>query len=255
MKDYKCLLSAIKAREQGIPYSKIAQQLGVPASTIKDWIKRTQAMELNYASLKTLSADELNSLYAPRDNATFINKFNPTWEEFVVRESGTGGNTDSLYADYLKQCPPNQEAFSRSAFYRELGKMREVLGPKLKPITIANSLTPGQIAMIDYSGDGILIHNDTDKTTTAQVFVEVLASSGLIFCMATLTQKRTDWLTAIAAMFHFYGGVTEEHWLDNSTSLVKKADKYSPTLSEDFKNFCDQYQTLGFPANLSTRPL
>ena len=83
MKDYKCLLSAIKAREQGIPYSKIAQQLGVPASTIKDWIKRTQAMELKYASLKTLSADELNSLCALRGNATFINKFNLASEECV----------------------------------------------------------------------------------------------------------------------------------------------------------------------------
>ena len=40
-------------------------------------------MELDYASLKTLSADELNSLCALRGNATFINTFNLASEECV----------------------------------------------------------------------------------------------------------------------------------------------------------------------------
>lgn len=46
-------------------------------------------------------------------------------------------------------------------------------------------------------------------------------------------------------MFHYFDGVTEETWLDNSTPLVKNADKYDPDLATEFSNFCDYYNTLG----------
>ena len=42
-------------------------------------------------------------------------------------------------------------------------------------------------------------------------------------------------------MFHYFDGVTDETWLDNSTPLVKNADKYDPDLAPEFSNFCDYY--------------
>ncbi len=48
-------------------------------------------------------------------------------------------------------------------------------------------------------------------------------------------------------MFHYFDGVTDETWLDNSTPLVKNADKYDPDLATEFSNFCDYYNTLALP--------
>ena len=79
-----------------------------------------------------------------------------------------------------------------------------------------------------------------------QIFVGVLCYSGLIFCTATNGQTREDWLAGITKMFHYFDGVTDETWLDNSTPLVKNADKYDPDLATEFSNFCDYYNTLGY---------
>lgn len=44
-------------------------------------------------------------------------------------------------------------------------------------------------------------------------------------------------------MFKFFGGVTDELWLDNSTPLVHKADRVDPILAPEFINFCEHYGT------------
>ncbi len=37
-------------------------------------------------------------------------------------------------------------------------------------------------------------------------------------------------------MFHYFDGVIDETWFDNSTPLVKNADKYDPDLAPEFSN-------------------
>jgi transposase len=64
----------------------------------------------------------------------------------------------------------------------------------------------------------------------------VFCYSGLIFCTATSSQTREDWLTGITEMFHYFDGVIDETWFDNSTPLVKNADKYDPDLAPEFSN-------------------
>lgn len=49
-------------------------------------------------------------------------------------------------------------------------------------------------------------------------------------------------------MFHYFDGFKDEIWLDNSTPLVKNADKYDPDLAPEFSNVCDHYNTLGYAA-------
>ena len=60
--------------------------------------------------------------------------------------------------------------------------------------------------------------------------------SGVIFCTATNGQTREDWLTGISKMFHYFDGVTDETWLDNSIPLVKNAGKYDPDFATEFSN-------------------
>ena len=246
MKDSEKFITAVKGRAQGLSFGSLAKRLGVPKSTIRGWLALAAELGLTYARLRLLSQKELQELLARKSPQRSSNKYEPRWEDFVIKAESPG-DKGSLYRIYKDSCPSGVAPMSRSAFYRELFKMKEVLGPTLRPITIANSFEPGRLAMIDYSGDGLPITTETGKVSKAQIFVGVLGCSGLIYCQATPGQTREDWLTATAAMFHYFGGLTEELWLDNSTSLVKKADAYSPVLSEEFKAFCLRYGIVGYP--------
>lgn len=134
---------------------------------------------------------------------------------------------------------------SKSLFYSEYRRMKDTFPDDVVAMHVANTFYPGRIAMVDYSGDPLVMRSGPLAGKKLQVFVGVLPFSSLTFVVATETQRRGDWLRAIAGMFKFYGGVTEELWLDNSTSLVMKADKFDPVLSPEFRNFCAQYEVKG----------
>lgn len=81
--------------------------------------------------------------------------------------------------------------------------------------------------MIDYSGDPLHYMSD-GKIRKAEIFVAVMPYSNYIFCLATPDQKRQSWLMACKAMLEYFGAVPEYVFLDNSTSLVTKADLFAP---------------------------
>ncbi len=98
---------------------------------------------------------------------------------------------------------------------------------------------------IDYSEDGVCWKNKKDGSVKrTQIFVGMLER--LIFCTDTNGQIREGWLVGITKIFHYFDGDMDETWLDNSTSLVKSADKYDLDPAPEFNNFWDYYNTLGY---------
>ena len=79
----------------------------------------------------------------------------------------------------------------------------------------------------------VIRDNQTQSTSTAQIFVAVMAGFGYIFCCAAPHQTRDDWLDAQVKMMNFFDGVSRHIYLDNSTSLVLKADKFNPKISDE----------------------
>ena len=112
-------------------------------------------------------------------------------------------------------------------------------------VELINQWDFGYVAMIDYSGDTLpWTPNGLGKVAAAQIFVGVLPASGYIFCCATERQTRDDWLDAQTKMLTFFGGVPKHIYLDNSTSLVTKPDKYCPRIRRQYREFCDYYGTI-----------
>lgn len=101
--------------------------------------------------------------------------------------------------------------------------------------------TPGQVAMIDYSGDPLHYTTSDGKRHKAEIFVAVMPYSNLTFCLATQDQTRQSWLKACKEMLEFFGAVPEYVLLDNSTSLVTKADLFEPQFCADFKGMAAYY--------------
>ncbi len=245
MLNIKKLTEAVRLHESGMPQSQISGRIGVGKSTVGDWIRRAAALALSYEKLQSMGQFDLMQIW---DKPTWLKSglYFPDWAGILASISSRTDTIQTSYEKYLASCPKGSIAQSRSSFYREAKRQIANAPGELQELHMHNSFNPGTVAMIDYSGDGIDIRCAKGGKTTAQVFVGVLGFSGYIYCCATQRQTRSDWLRAIADMFHFFGGVTTELWLDNSTPLVKKADCTDPVLSPEFVNFCEQYGTDGF---------
>ena len=95
--------------------------------------------------------------------------------------------------------------------------------------------------MIDYSGDPLYYTDPNGKQRKAEIFVGVMPYSNFIFCTATSDQTRQSWLLGCKAMLEYFGAVPEYIFLDNSTSLVTRADLYEPQYCAEFKGFAGYY--------------
>ncbi len=240
------VIEAIRLKEAGVTTSAISKKLLAPTSTINEWLKKAKQNNLTAENLRTLSEQDIEEILRPRSWFR-QNVFLPDYEDLLVKASAPKMTVQNVYSQYLASVPEGCEPISKATFYRELKRTKQLASKELQDVCLLNSFTPGHMCMIDYSGDGVCWKNKNDGSVqTAQIFVGVLCYSGLIFCTATNGQTREDWLAGITKMFHYFDGVTDETWLDNSTPLVKNADKYDPDLATEFSNFCDYYNTLGY---------
>lgn len=243
MYDLKTFREILRLRTKGDSLSKISAQLKVPRSTLRGWFKVCEQSGFTYEGLKGMTLEaflaSVNRLRQPSCRC-----FQPDWNDILEDVSRNRRSLQLCFEDYLRRCPKGSQPMGRSAFYLRFRSLRDALPPEMHRLYLHNSFAAGSVAMIDYSGDGIdYVDTKKNKVCTAQIFVGVLGHSGMIFCRATPDQKRDSWLTAIADMFAAFGGVTEELWLDNATPLVIKASRLEPTLSPEFVNFCEQYDT------------
>ena len=243
MYDLKTFREILRLRTKGDSLSKISAQLKIPRSTLRGWIKVSEQSGFTYQELKGMTHEaflaSVNQIRQPTCRC-----FQPDWNTVLEDVSRNRRSLQLSFEDYLRSCPQGSRPMGRSAFYAHFRSLRDALPPEMHRPYLHNSFSAGSVAMIDYSGDGIdYIDTKRNKLCTAQIFVGVLGHSGMIFCRATVDQKRESWLTAIADMFAAFGGVTEELWLDNATPLVLAASRLEPTLAPEFLNFCEQYDT------------
>lgn len=172
----------------------------------------------------------------------------PKYEAIYPFYISRGKNRKTLkqcWEGYKNTVSADKRAISYPAFCKGFSQFCQDLPVSCRDLSLTNQWLPGQVVMIDYSGDGLpLYKKGSGESTTAQLFVGVLACSGYIFATLTPRQTAEDWLDAQIEMLDAIGGVPEEIWLDNSTSLVLKADKYRPVFRQEYVHFCDHYNTL-----------
>lgn len=241
-KQSKLLLEALKLGSRGVSKSQIAKQTGIPRSTLQGWLNKAQTIELTYLIAKEMSLMELDELMFSHSRIT-EKYYQPQWDAVHIEMGKPKMQLQKCFDAYLLSVPEGEKAMSRSAFYREYEIQSTKLNPQVQAIHVANSYEPAEIAMIDYSGNILEIAGGPSGEQGFQVFVGVLPYSGKTFIYATEHQRREDWFEAIAAMFNYFGGVTEQLVLDNARPLVEKADKFAPKLSPFLVNFCKIYDT------------
>lgn len=82
------------------------------------------------------------------------------------------------------------------------------------------------------------------------MFVAILGASQLIYCEASLSQKKEDFISSVERALHYYGGVPAAIVPDNLKSAVSRSHRYEPSLNETFEDFAEHYGTVVLPARV-----
>lgn len=240
--------------EGGTPISNISQKLKLPRSTVSDWIHRCQERKITWKALVQSTLEtQATWLFGPlKENSDpFLDK-----EDAFFREVRLQKLTIKEKIELYKQRFGEESVSSESAFYRKIKKFEKRHPQEHHDFTIHQTYSPGQTVLIDYSGDRLKVYETQNRTRKKQktdsagkncvqydIFVAVFGYSGWVAACLTRGQTKHDWLTGIDYCFGKAGGVPRELVLDNSTSLVLKADRRCPTFNKTFKAFCQHYGT------------
>lgn len=181
------------------------------------------------------------------------NKLQPDWEYVyleLVKTTRYQQTIKALWKTYISthgDLPDGVTLLSYSAFRRGLNAFKTNLPPSLRLVQAVIDWEPGECFQVDYSGDPWHLDTVEGKKEAVQIFVGVSPYSNYCFFYATLHQTRDDWLDALVSMYEYFNCVSRYLYLDNSTSLVTKADKYKPTICKEFNEICRHYGTIAWP--------
>lgn len=107
---------------------------------------------------------------------------------------------------------------------------------------------PGEVAFVDYSGDGpSYIDRTSGEAVKVELFVAVLGHSRLMYACCSLTQTVPDWLDTHTRMLEFFGGVPQKVVCDNLKSGVTVPGKV-PVIQREFLEWGRYYGVAVLPA-------
>ena len=225
----------------GKPKRHIALSIGVARNTIDNYLGFLKA-EVGEDLSPLLSWDEA-ALYRLINHRTdpsteqILNDLFPTYEQEL---SKVGVTRLILWERY---CLNHTLAVSYSRFCHYLRVWQAS-----QKVTMHFEHKAGDKLFIDFAGKKLCLTDpQTGECTEVEVFLAVLGCSQLTFCQAVHSQKKADFLMALANALRFFGGVPQAIVPDNLKSAVKKAHRYEPDLNESIEDFANHYQTIIYP--------
>ena len=249
-KDIYVVKEVLSGHAQGLSLDEIRKLTGVPKTSVKRIIDQARSTGLSVPSILGSPDEAITELLLPSRRAR-MHYVEPDWEIVFLNceRPRKPLNMQVCWEQYCKQSNGEGKVMGYSTFCRAYNQYKDNLPATMKDVSMAFQWTPGKVAMIDYSGDPLHYMSD-GKIRKAEIFVAVMPYSNYIFCLATPDQKRQSWPMACKAMLEYFGAVPEYVFLDNSTSLVTKADLFAPQYCADFKGLASYYDF----APMATRP-
>ena len=162
-------------------------------------------------------------------------------EKALDREMRRRGMTIAL--QYRKYRELNPDGYLMTAFYTYYRKWKQKVYPSMH---IEHKV--GDRTYIDFAGETLpYVDPETGEIKRAQVFVAILGWSQYAYVEAVESQNLEDFILGCGNAFRHFGGLTLAVVPDNLKSAVFKADKYEPSLNENFKAFAEHYGVSIFP--------
>ncbi len=241
----RTILDVLRLRlDAGLSERHTARSLGVPRSTVQDYLARFRVSGLTWPLAPELDADALErALFACEVRRPVAHRALPDWATIAQEKKRKGVTLHLLWHEYRSVEPTG---YSYSQFAEHYRRWRMTLDPVLR-----QEYRAGDRAFVDYAGLTVdVVDPTTGEVRTAQIFVAALGASNYTYAEATWTQQLPDWIASHVRMLEYFGGTTALIIPDNLRSGVTYASYYEPEINATYAEFAAHYGTAILPTRV-----
>ena len=240
--------SVLDMHQKQKPIKEIARILGLSKNTVKKYIREffgkvpdESRVVMSLVSNKEIAATvftEEQSPYNSERHITLLKHFNKERAHLFKRR----GNKQVIWEEY-RAAVTNYYSYSQYCLL-----LRQYV--QKKDISMVLHYDPAEVLEIDFAGDTLsYVVTQTGEMVKCAIFLAVMPFSGLIFCIAVLNQKTASVVFCINELFKYIGGLPTGYVIcDNMKTLVARASKTEPVLTDVCNQLSDHYQVVFSPA-------
>ena len=237
------LRQLLRLHHDGVSARKMACELGVARSTIRDNLKRAVAAGLTWPLPPDLTDDVLEQRLFSRAGVRqgIRHKPEPDWSLLARELKRPGVNLLILWEEYNAVHPDGYQYSRFCDLYRAFER-------RLTPVMRQHHVA-GDKLFVDYSGKKIpIVDPRSGEVREAEIFVGVMGASSYTYAEATWTQSLQDWIEAHVRMFRHLRRVPRLLVPDNLKSGVQKASFYDPDINRSYGKMAAHYDVGVLPA-------
>ena len=218
----------------------IQRAIGLPSSTVNDYLKRFKESGLTFEQLSYLSDSEIYQRLFPTVQKQ-RGKIKPDFAKMNCELKKKHLTRQLLWEEY-KQAHPEGMGYSQFCYHFKQWQ-------KKLHISMRQNHKAGEKLFIDYSGLKVEITDrNSGEKRKVDIFVATLGASGYTYAEATENQKLESFIESHVKTFEFLEGVPEVLVPDNLKSAVTKAHRYDPQINASYQDMATYYQTVVIPA-------
>jgi transposase len=238
----KQLHKFIKYHLAGRSKRSIAEELRVSRHTIDNYLGYLKAsVGEDLSCLLSWTEASLHQLVKQQDSPSTLQELELLFPGYVKELQKVGITRMILWEKYCLTTI-NAVNYSRFCYYFRQWQS----GQK---VTMHIEHKAGDKLYIDFAGEKLhIIDPQTSEKQAVEVFVATLGCSQYTYCQAVYSQKKADFLLALANTLTYFGGVPQAIVPDNLKSAVTKPNRYEPDLNESIEDFAAHYETSIYPA-------
>ena len=190
----------LRLRAEGCSVRQMADSLGVPRSTVADYVRRVERAGLSWPLADDADEDAVLIQLFGEEGALNGRRPMPDWAEVHAERKRASVTLQLLWFEYKAVHP---DGYQYTQFCEYYHRWRKRLDPVLRQVHKA-----GEKVFVDYAGQTVpVVDPKTGEVREAQIFVGTLGASNYIYTEATWTQSLPDWIGSHVRMYEDFGGV------------------------------------------------
>lgn len=240
------LRHVLKLHFQGRKKLQIAEITRLSRNTVKKYLATLAERDLTWEQVQTLSDQSLHELFcgeppqSPDERLLVLHRFLEANNKKLRRVGFTRGHLWHLYQQ------KHPEGYGMTSFYRHHALWAHRATPSMHIEHKA-----GDKVYVDFAGKKLPVLDPTTGVVwEAEVFVAILGASQLTYVEAVESQAAEVFIMCCENALHYFGGSPLAIVPDNLKSAVTKANRYEPTLNDNFDTFADHYNMTVLPARV-----
>ncbi len=237
------IVDLLRLQAEGLSVRQVADSLGLPRSTVADYIGRLKRAGLSWPVPDEADEAELLDRLFGAERAQAGARPMPDWATVHSERKRPGVTLQLLWVEYKHVHP---EGYQYTQFCEYYNRWRAQLDPVLR-----QAYKAGEKVFVDYAGQTMpVVDPETGEVRQAQIFVGTLGASTYIYAEATWTQRLPDWTAAHGRMYEALGGVPALTVPDNVKTGVHHACYYEPDLNPTYHDLATHYGTVVLPTRV-----